>query len=155
MGREIRRVPQGWEHPKEDGRFLPMFDKDYETVRKTWVEELLLWQEGKHPKQDSDWLKSIDFWEYDNTPDRETCRPAFETEPICYQMYETVSEGTPTSPVFETEEEMIDWLVQQGHSSEAAQIFVEKKWAPSFISDGNRMAANVDAYDIWEKETER
>lgn len=31
MGREIRRVPKNWKHPRlEDGRYQPMFDQNYE-----------------------------------------------------------------------------------------------------------------------------
>ena len=35
-----------------------------------------------------------------------------ESERTHYQAYENVTIGTPISPVFATEEQMIDWLVQ-------------------------------------------
>lgn len=37
MGREIRRVPMDWEHPKDErGYFIPLFDRDYESVGLEW-----------------------------------------------------------------------------------------------------------------------
>jgi hypothetical protein len=32
----------------------------------------------------------------------------------CFQIYEDVSEGTPVSPVFQTEESLRDWLGAKG-----------------------------------------
>jgi hypothetical protein len=49
MGREIRKIPADWQHPRwtEDdaprstliGEFRPVFDKDYETAADEWVAE--------------------------------------------------------------------------------------------------------------------
>jgi hypothetical protein len=47
-------------------------------------------------------------------PRPDSYRPAFESAPTAFQVYETVSEGTPISPVFETRDELIDWLVNDG-----------------------------------------
>jgi hypothetical protein len=35
-------------------------------------------------------------------------------EPTWYQVYETVSEGTPVTPPFETREELVEYLVENG-----------------------------------------
>jgi hypothetical protein len=34
MGREIRRVPANWEHPKDerDGGYIPMYDDDFDAA---------------------------------------------------------------------------------------------------------------------------
>jgi hypothetical protein len=54
-----------------------------------------------------------------------------------YQLWETVSEGSPISPVFPTKETFIDYLVGQGYSREAAINFVEHGWAPTaMVRDG-------------------
>lgn len=47
-----------------------------------------------------------------------------------YQLWETVSEGSPISPVFASAEEMIDHLVAGGANPESAKRFVEETaWA--------------------------
>ena len=51
-----------------------------------------------------------------------------------YQVWETVTEGSPISPVFLTPEEVVDWLVEEGYSVKAAQAFVDREWAPSGVS---------------------
>lgn len=63
-----------------------------------------------------------------------------------WQMWETVSEGSPVSPVFATSEELAQWLTTPdgGHVSgpsrrpmtiEQARGFVDAGWAPSFVGD--------------------
>ena len=68
-----------------------------------------------------------------------------------YQLWETVSEGSPITPVFETKEELVDYLVKYGDSwdqkrgnggwsREVASKFVGVGWAPSLVTtvvDGN------------------
>lgn len=50
MGKEIRRVPVGWEHPlNEDGNYQPMYDEDYETKAQEWIKGLVEWEAGTHP----------------------------------------------------------------------------------------------------------
>lgn len=148
MGREIRRVPKGWQHPvntdcrhtgwggnqPHDGGpcYQPMYDKDYETAAKEWLENLLMWEHGIHPERAK--TETRYFWDYEgNPPDEEYYRPAFDAPAECYQIYETVSEGTPTSPVFETLDEIVAWLVGQGTSKGAAQAFAKQGYVPSMV----------------------
>jgi hypothetical protein len=51
----------------------------------------------------------------------------------CWQLWETVSEGSPISPVFATREEFVDWLVAEGYSRLAAENFAKDGWAPSMV----------------------
>lgn len=149
MGREIRRVPKGWEHPKnENGNSKPLYDQTYKDAAEEWTKECKLWFEGKHPDQ-KDKPSSYYFWEWHgNPPDEEYYRPEFETEPSCFQVYETVSEGTPTSPVFETEDEMLKWLMEQGYSEEASKKFIKGGWAPSMmIRPGQDIKMNIHALE--------
>jgi hypothetical protein len=53
----------------------------------------------------------------------------------CFQIYEDVSEGTPVSPIFPTEEALRDWLGAKGDSFEAINSFIETGHAPSFVLD--------------------
>jgi hypothetical protein len=136
MGREIRRVPKGWEHPEDEhGHYKPMYDEDYDTVAAEWVRDLMLWERDEHPDQAGGTLSEYrHLWEWtDGPPDKDSYRPAFASEPTHYQIYETVSEGTPTSPAFETLDDLRAWLVAQGHSEEAAAAFAKSGWAPSMI----------------------
>jgi hypothetical protein len=50
-----------------------------------------------------------------------------------YQIYENVSDGTPVSPVFDSADELISWLITQGVSREAAEAFIAQGHAPSFV----------------------
>lgn len=147
MGREIRRVPANWEHPKdEQGSYKPMYDNDFDTRLAEWLAGYELWKKGEHEYQkDSDLAEGLEYWDYDGAlPDPAYYRPKFETEPTWYQVYETVSEGTPVTPPFSTKEELIEYLVQHGDfrdqrrgdggwSRKNAESFLESEWAPSLI----------------------
>lgn len=162
MGREIRRVPPGWEHPrytKDDipfyksdwvGTLRPCHDKDFGTAIDEWIEEYEHWKCGEHPDQGPDGLftkyhsgEKMEFWEYHGGPPRpEWYRPKFTEEPTWFQVYETVSEGTPITPPFATPEELIEHLATVGTewddpwSRENAEQFVRGSgWAPSFVAE--------------------
>lgn len=106
MGREIRKVPPDWEHPKdEDGEYIPLEDTDIVTAAKEWAEEVELFSQGKHPEQGyySNFQEFIEdkegpYWKAYRT------RIWTEEEATHYQYYENVTEGTPLSPVLPREE---------------------------------------------------
>lgn len=134
MGRVIRRVIPGWEHPKrvyDDGveRFIPMLDDDFETAASVWISEFEAWREGKYSLSD----EKLFFWEEVAPPNREEYRPIqwSEEDATAYQIYEDVTEGTPVSPVFLLQQEMREWLLQEGYSEYAVDRFIEHGWAPS------------------------
>jgi hypothetical protein len=137
MGREIRRVPPGWQHPTDDeGHPLPLFDEDHETAVRDWRA-----QRGEaraHGYTLEEWAG--------NEPDPACYRPAWTEDATAYQVYENVSEGTPISPVFETREALLEWLTQPDGapclglggrpailSREQAERFIEVGYAPSFV----------------------
>ena len=68
--------------------------------------------------------------------------------PIFQEYYETVSEGTPVSPKFATEQELLQWLINQGHTEKAAKKFIEDKWVMSGLLLGSRIYSNIDALDV-------
>ena len=75
-----------------------------------------------------------------------------------WQVWETVSEGSPISPVFATREDLIDWIVGPGAGymavggrrvrREAAEAFVDLGSVPSFtvLPDGT-VASGVEVAD--------
>ena len=69
-----------------------------------------------------------------------------------YQLWETVSEGSPISPVFATPEELADWLVVPGNDKTITQGTTRDQWiamirgpgwAPSLIRDDKGVRVGV------------
>ncbi len=124
MGREVRKVPAGWEHPKQVCPHSP-------------------WAGGCSDARRNGGKCYLPVFEEDFVTDGERTH---------YQVYETVSEGTPMSPVFATKEELIEWLVNDGgqdgpHSRKAAEAFVKNEWAPSMVIGPNGASTDIDVYD--------
>lgn len=177
MGREIRRVPPNWEHPRwtEDdapradlvGEYKSMHNTTYVEAARAWLEECKAWDDGTH----ADVVEYPDrkerfpyFWEWGgNPPDPNYYRPEYTEEATWWQVYQTVSEGYPVSPPFETPEELAQWLSENGDywhqdrvarglvlagarpTYEQALRFVMSGWSPSFTMDRSSQAAH-DAY---------
>jgi hypothetical protein len=159
MGREIRKVPANWYHPKQegryDGRLQPMFDDTFENAAADWKAEFAKWEAGERPDYCSDESKGLEYWEWNGgPPDRAYYRPWKDDEAVWFQVWETVSEGTPVTPPFATEAELVDYLATKGDfwdqkrgdgpwAREAAAKFVGTGWAPSLMvevsSDGSKI----------------
>lgn len=160
MGREIRRVPVNWEHPKTRRRdshtgayqeeYHPMFDRDVEAAMAAWEEEYAKWKAGEMAKEladDPDLPYNVNepyraFCDWNGQPpDPAYYRPRWpEGVELGYVVYETVTEGTPITPAFATKEALIDHLCTKGTdwddapwSRNAAALFVEREWSPSFM----------------------
>lgn len=154
MGREIRKVPKGWEHPKRENRYSgkeeyqPMYDEYYGDAVEEWIKSHYLWLEGKHPEQDPSYKWYAEY--AGSGPDIEYYRQEkwTEEEANCFQIYQTVSEGTPVSPVFESLEEMEKWLIKEGHSEKSAKAFCESGWAPSAVMLNGNFKSGIDSFDL-------
>lgn len=164
MGREIRMVPPNWEHPrrecphspwaggceeaKEHGGlcYQPMYDNDFDTALSEWLVGYNLWKEHKHPDQQKDYVDDdTAYWDWCGTPpDPNYYHQKFD-DATWYQVYETVSEGTPVTPPFATREELINYLVQCGDfwdqrrgdggwERKNAEYFVNSGYAPSLMA---------------------
>lgn len=84
-----------------------------------------------------------------------------------WQVWETVSEGSPITPVFPTKEGLIDYLAQRGdlwdqHRGEGgwgiarASAFVNAGWVPSMIMhDGEVLESKDIALDAKERECQK
>jgi hypothetical protein len=123
MSREIRPVAIGWAHPRNPGtysdgspRYRPLFSR----------EDLRL-----HLQDEDCVTEGIDLADY---------MPAIpEGMPFGWQLYETVSEGTPVSPVCATKDDLAAWLSspeagRNRMAPDAAAKFVAEGWPPTFYS---------------------
>ena len=182
MGRELRRVPPNWEHPKsvrldyrtgaEKECYRPMYDRPYIDAITEWIAEHERWECGYHPALKAEPALAETFPHYadygGNPPSVEDYRPAWTPEEATWwQVYETVSEGTPVTPPVATREELVDYLVENGDfwdqkrreeggssmpcgtwSRKQADAFVFRDgWAPSFIVDCGRVMSGVEAIE--------
>jgi len=133
MGREIRRVPADWKHPKNHkGHFQPMYDCIWQDDMHSWIDD--------YGDEFLEWSKD----EIEAPPDPNFYRPAFRDKPTAFQIYENVTEGTPVSPVFATQDEMRQWLLAQGHSEKATDEFIELGFAFSFVYKAGELKSNID-----------
>ena len=137
MGREIRQVPPDWEHPRDtNGRYCPLYDNTY---LGGIINHLVFYIKNLR------WLGSF----FEDWPSPQYCRPFWSKRKAThFQIYETVSEGTPTSPIFATREALADWLVEQGYSRRASDKFAKYGWVPSGIITNGRMYVNFEVGDL-------
>ena len=177
MGREIRRVPADWEHPrytKDDapspqaiGKYRSLCDNDIETAAAEWLVGLAEWKAGTHENQVAGAPRTyagyVAYWSSAPDPEVYRQRAWSEHEATHYQVYETVSEGTPVTPAFATKDELVAYLVKHGDfwdqkrgvggwKEHAALRFVEDEYAPSLVvftgASGTTVAAPRDGQDI-------
>lgn len=164
MGREVRKVPANWSHPKDDrGHYIPMFDHGYEASAKEWDEGAAKWEQGlravwtgdgdKWVPKDKDMTYSYAEWAGER-PDQADYMPDWPNdERTHFQMYETTSEGTPISPVMETPEALAHWLSETGASSFADMTATYEQWlyvcnggfACSAVIENDSMKSGVEA----------
>ena len=162
MGREIRRVPADWEHPKkEGGAYQPLFSRAFEDEAREWLDRAIAWDKGTDPDCAKHKAEHPFYWQWaGDPPNPDYYRPKWTSEPTHYQVYETVSEGTPVTPHFATKEELIDYLVEHGDSwddgrgwsRKNAEAFVEQEWAPSMIITDGEIFTPRDSGILKEKQ---
>lgn len=80
---------------------------------------------------------AIDEWERTEPPTGEG-----------WQVWETVSEGSPITPVFATREELVGHLVSvMGWRPDAAETFTSDGWAPSLVMAGGQVMKGAEDAD--------
>jgi hypothetical protein len=151
MGREIRRVPRDWEHPKKwTGHYQPMHDKSYAEAARSWIDGFLKWKQEREATG-GDIHDAPYFWDHEGaSPDSEFYLPEWTTpeDEMAYQIYENVSEGTPVSPRFDTLDEMRAWLLHEGYSEFAANKFIERGFAFSaMMVNGQMFGPGISSWD--------
>lgn len=153
MGRQIRRVPADWRHPRDGEHYKPLRDSDFESAMQRWLNELQQWKDrefarvrGQYPDIAADPryapdcpLTAFVAWQGEAPSPEYYRRRWAPDEATHYQLYETVSEGTPLSPPFASKAELVEYLVEHGDgcdrpvSRAAAEAFVRDQWAPSLV----------------------
>ena len=105
MGRELRKVPANWEHPKNDnGKYQPMFNIYYGDAMNDWLKNHKQWEDGTHPDLVAKPERKQEYPFYaewgGNPPDIKYYQTKrYTNEDLTHiQLYETTSEGTPKKP---------------------------------------------------------
>lgn len=166
MGREIRRVPANWDHPKREPKapyyrdgLQPMYPWRFDEKFAEWLADFDRIRAGDltelerecYPRGLADWLldegQPIDPAYY---------RPWKDEEATWYQLWETVSEGTPVSPPFATQEELIAHLAEHGDGGwgasspggwgmeQARRFVMGDAWAPSMVIVDGKFMSGVE-----------
>lgn len=95
----------------------------------------------------------------------ENWEPTEPPEGEGWQLWETVSEGSPITPVYSTDENLIDHMCQpndrsrgpwdKGWPRNVAEEFVKKHgWAPSGVKVDGEIVDGVTGVTVWGKEVE-
>jgi hypothetical protein len=178
MGREIRKVPANWQHPvvgDDYGRLRkkPMFDRQYEVACTEWLADFDRIRAGDLKGYEVEcYPLGVCQWAADNhAPSPDDYRPWPDDEAVWWQLWETVSEGTPVTPAFASADELIDYLAQHGDEwdqkrciepdwvslwggvpgvsgwgRERAERFVRHVgWAPSMVIADGKIMTGVEA----------
>lgn len=136
MGREVRRVPADWQHPKEsNGRYRPLHGGSFSKSAKEWEEAAAKWTEGLRDDYQGGWKpleghepKTYAEWAGERPVETDYMPDWPEAERTHYMMYEDTSEGTPISPAFETAEKLARWLTDTGASSFGTMTATYEGW---------------------------
>lgn len=166
MGRELRRVPPNWNHPLEvpveadpyrhisrvwsSLRYRPLRNRFFPEVAAAWRANLAKWETGWRPSYCDESERHLEYWEFDPPPRREDFIPWRPEEATWYQVWETVTDGTPVTPPFETPEQLIEHLINHGDCfpqqpqqwprrrwtyAEAEQFVNKTRWSPGLVKD--------------------
>ncbi len=143
MGREVRRVPADWKHPKdsEDDSYIPLYNDYGEALEefRANIEKMGLGE-------------ALDY--HEGGPVSENYMPNWpEGECTHYQMYEDTTEGTPISPPMPDPESLARWLVDNNTSAFASDTasyeawlnIVKGGWAPSMVIIDGQIMSGVEA----------
>lgn len=160
MGREVRMIKAGWEHPQDgtyDGkiRYIPLFDNyagakaDYDKQKLHWDAGFVLFGNGTfEPKDDTIAEKSFEqYWcgRYGREPNPADYMPQWaEGEATKLVMYENCTEGTPVSPPFDTPEELARWLADNNASAFGRQTANYEDWLATIECGWSVSAVIVD-----------
>lgn len=154
MGREIRRVPKKWEHPKTfNGNYKPLMDNYVGSLEyyKESVDNFIKYMtevinKGKVKIYDTVYKTPQEVYEYFtedgqmNPPEIENYMPSGSW----YQLFENVSEGTPLTPAFEKPEDLVEWLSNNADfwgktwTRQQAEAMVEQGFAMSGMVVGGK-----------------
>jgi len=143
MGREVRRVPSHWKHPKDENGFIPLLEGGFLKALKEWEEEKDQWEKGfrldytkdgrQYKPKDPDDTGTYEDWAGKKPEEKEYMPDWGENEKTHIQMYETCTEGTPISPVMETPEELAKWLADNKASAFGDITATYEEWLSTIL----------------------
>ena len=142
MGRELRKVPANWEHPKnENGVYMPMYEEFYNDALNEWLEDHKQWEDGTHPDIIRNPKLKDDYPIYamwgGNPPDVDYYHTKkYSPEELTHiQLYESTSEGTPLSPLFKADEfeKLCEWAAE--HATTFASYKATKEQWMQMLTD--------------------
>lgn len=93
-------------------------------------------------------------WDPTTKAQRETWVPTEPPAGAGWQVWETVSDGSPISPVFATREELIDWLVQPGKGPGGWDRGYTRAAAEAFVQDGGSVPSLMIVGDVMYRDIE-
>lgn len=151
MGREVRMIKPGWEHPRRPGNRADGTPRYRGLMAGPFSQALADWEQGREKWEaglEEDWAPELDqegnkrwkplehahqamTWEewYGARPQAEDYMPEWEPgEATLLVMYENTSEGTPISPGFETPEELARWLADNRASAFGDMTASYEEW---------------------------
>ncbi len=154
MGREVKRVPMGNSIPMGEtwwGFLLPAIEcRSCNGTGRTFIKEI---------HGSSDFSYESDYCAVCDGEGKVSPTIPIPEGPA-YQMWETVSEGSPISPPFMSQEELAHWLTDNKASASGGETatyeqwlaMIKKGWAPSMVIDGNGLRSGVAAMEDYSKE---
>lgn len=150
MGRELRLVPPGWQHPKDErGEYIPLLNQSYAAALADYEYAARLWDEGRHPSQ-IEWPSQsagLSYADWEGVPPnpahyrKEAWR---EDQATAWVLYENITEGTPLSPSFEALNDLLGWMLGQEYSAAEVEEIKERRTLPTLRayrrSDGDSLS---------------
>jgi len=185
MGIELRKVPADWKHPTDSdyssrgrGSSLAYSAPRNEKWRclhmeQSWAQASREWWRERIKKVLTVWLtywpsvfglmeppREIKYWSQEEAPDDKPehfyYRPNWRKRDLThFQLYETVSEGTPISPVMPSLESLAEWCAAQSREvwvntrmdkAGWMRFFGSGGWAPSMVITPERGAESGAEY---------
>ena len=126
MGREVRKVPKDWEHPKEvtfDWRVGNLVEK-YRPLSNNYSIDFADFEKDV---REMGLKEAVEYW--GGGPSEDDYMPEWaDDEATHFMMYEDTSEGTPISPAFATIEELARWLADNGASAFGRNTATYEQW---------------------------
>lgn len=137
MACEVRRVPVNWEHPKnEKDHYVPLLGASFKQCVTQWDEEAAQWEKGFRrsfasdnwePKT-ADMTGSFADWDGERPEEKDYMPDWSDAERTRWQMYESVTNGTPISPVMESPEALARWLADNNASAGPHATATYNQW---------------------------
>ena len=142
MGREVRRVPADWRHPKDgNGRYIPLRKGDYAALAAQWDEGQRKWDLGWiithsvlaggpawRPRDEHTRARTYE----EHAGPRPLADAYMPASPAAqrthWQMYETTTAGTPLSPPCVSAADLAKWLADHHADAGVGMTATEAEW---------------------------